>query len=273
MPALLPIRSTVAGSRTAVWSLLELAIPGVSPQPLGVIVADPQSGGFQILCREAAELDLEEDEADVVDALPQDLADKARELGVTQLLDSLEDSLSNFLRITDRDEIALESSLPALADELYERYVDSGVYPFTKHLPVYSLRAAATKFGEQMEAEELRWQRMPKSLRLTPDMFIAQVVGRSMEPLIPDGSFCVFRAATTGSRQGKRLLIEQFSELDTASRFTVKRYTSTKSVDPETGEWAHERIRLEPLNREFEAFELEPGACRVIAEFVQVIDN
>jgi phage repressor protein C with HTH and peptisase S24 domain len=43
-------------------------------------------------------------------------------------------------------------------------------------------------------------------------MFVAQVVGRSMEPLIPDGSLCIFRHGVRGSRQGKRLLIEKFSE-------------------------------------------------------------
>ncbi len=271
MLAVLPSRA--AETRAATWSLLEVAVPGQPVQPLGVIVAEPESGAFELRFREAAELDLEEDEAEWVENLPDDLAIRARELGVISLLSELEDTLSHFVRISDREQMAFSGSLSRLADDLYENHVDAAVYPFVRHLPVYSLRAAATKFGEQMEAEESGWQRMPSSQRLTPDMFIAQVVGRSMEPLIPDGSFCVFRAATGGSRQGKRLLIEQLSELDNASRYTVKRYTSTKSYDQETGEWAHGRIRLEPLNPEFEAFELEPGECRVIAEFVQVIDN
>ena len=41
-------------------------------------------------------------------------------------------------------------------------------------------------------------------------------------------------------------------------------------------EWQHESIRLEPLNPDFEAFDLAPDVFesryRVIAEFVQVLD-
>ncbi len=105
----------------------------------------------------------------------------------------------------------------------------------------------------------------------TEGMFIAHVVGRSMEPLIPDGSLCVFRAPLVGSRQGKKLLIEQFGTGSDSSRYTVKRYTSTK-IDNEDGTWTHDDIRLEPLNREFEAFTLGPDEFRVIAEFVKVLE-
>jgi len=144
------------------------------------------------------------------------------------------------------------------------------------------LRAAATKFGEEFDAAEISqpeaWMRAPRGLRLTEGMFVAQVVGRSMEPLIPDGSYCIFRGPVTGSRQGKRLLIEQTGGLaggqgsaaDLAGRYTVKRYTSRKSTDAD-GSWRHDGIRLEPLNPEFDAFELGAGDFRVIAEFVQVL--
>ena len=37
--------------------------------------------------------------------------------------------------------------------------------------------------------------------------------------------------------------------------------------------WQHETIRLEPLNPQFEAFELGAGDFRVIAEFVQVLSH
>jgi SOS-response transcriptional repressor LexA len=102
-------------------------------------------------------------------------------------------------------------------------------------------------------------------------MFVAQVVGRSMEPLIPDGSLCVFRAPVTGSRQGRVVLIENFGENDFAARYTVKRYARHAGRDESAEREAP--IRLEPLNREFEAFELEGDRFRVIAEFVQVLPS
>ena len=95
-----------------------------------------------------------------------------------------------------------------------------------------------------------------------------------MEPLIPDGSLVIFRKPRAGSRAGKRLLIEELGA-GSSARFTVKRYTSTKR---QTGEddWSHERIRLEPLNPEFPAFDLDPeefeGKYKVIGEFVRVLN-
>ena len=103
-------------------------------------------------------------------------------------------------------------------------------------------------------------------------MFIAHVVGRSMEPLIPDGGLCVFRAPVVGSRQGMKLLIEQFGASSDSARYTIKRYTSTKDYNVEDDTWNHARIRLEPLNPEFEAFTLRPDEFRVIAEFIKVLE-
>ena len=122
-----------------------------------------------------------------------------------------------------------------------------------------------------MEGGQEGWVRAPERLRLTEGMFVAYVVGRSMEPLIPDGSACIFRAPVTGSRKGRYLLIEKFGETDFASRYTVKRYARQGTL-VESGE-REEAIRLEPLNREFEAFELTSDQFRVVAEFVQVLPS
>lgn len=268
----------VPGESRAAWSLLEIAQPGARPEPLGVLLVDLETDRLTLRLRPSAEIEgLEEPEADILDVLAEDLRGKAEEAGGSALLDSLEDTLSNFLRIGDRTAIAYRGSPRRAADRLYDEYVDSEVRPYVTHLPLYSLRAAATRFGEGMDSVEEGWLRVPPDLRLTEDLFVARVVGRSMEPLIPDGSLCVFRHGVRGSRQGKRLLIEKFDETDFAARYTVKRYTSVKRVSPygegEDGEWEHERVRLEPLNREFEAFDLSPDAFRVVAEFVEVLED
>ena len=97
-----------------------------------------------------------------------------------------------------------------------------------------------------------------------------------MEPLIPDGSLCVFRRGVTGgvagSRQGRLVLVEALGG-GSNDRYTVKRYRSEK-VQKTDGTWSHERIRLEPLNPEFEAWDLDPEEerYRILAEFVQVLD-
>ena len=80
-----------------------------------------------------------------------------------------------------------------------------------------------------------------------------------------------------GSRQGKLVLVERMGATDTTTRYTIKKYTSEKKYSGEEGrmggeEWEHDRVRLEPLNKEFEGFDLKEGEARVIAEFIQVLE-
>jgi len=134
------------------------------------------------------------------------------------------------------------------------------------------------KFGEDRAVEPEGWVKTPTRLRLNRDMFVVRVVGRSMEPRIPDGSQCIFLAGVAGSRQGRLVLVERMDAVDTGSatsaRYTVKKYTSLKAPagKGEDVSWRHTAVRLEPLNPEFEGFDLEEGKCRVIVEFVQVLD-
>src|SRR5208337_5159854 len=110
-----------------------------------------------------------------------------------------------------------------------------------------TLRAAAGKFGADEEVEAEDWVRAPEGLRLTEGMFVVHVVGRSMEPRIPDGSLNIFRGPVVGSRQGKIVLVELIGAHE---KFTVKRYTSkiARAGHDEDDEWEHQWIRLEPLN-------------------------
>ena len=159
---------------------------------------------------------------------------------------------------------------------LYREHVRSEAQPFVTHLPRYALAVAAGPFLEnpvlaQESFEDQAWEEAPAGLRLTREMFVAEIVGHSMEPLITDGSLCVFRRGVTGSRQGRLVLVEALGEAGN-DRYTVKRYRSEKRMT-DAGEWAHERIRLEPLNPAFEAWDLDPqeDRYRILAEFVDVL--
>lgn len=273
--AVISISDVKGRLRHAEWSLMEVAPAGRGLIPFGVLLVDTETDELSLRCRKSSEIEgLEEQELDILDFLPDDLRKKAAENGASALVHLLEDSLSGFLRIGDRTALDYTGTAQRAADRLFDEHVDPEVRPYVTHLPLYGLRAAATKFGEDMAAEEEDWLRAPETLRLGPGMFIARVVGRSMEPMIPDGSLCVFRGGVTGSRKGRYVLIEKFGESDFASRYTVKRYTSEKiGMTGEDGEWEHTRIRLEPLNPEFEAFELGPDEFRVVAEFVEVLET
>jgi len=264
---------SIGAKRRACWSLLEIAPAGRRPIPYGILLADEETGVWTQRLRDISCFEeMDELESDILTALPADLEQKAREMGGLSLLASLEDTLSNYLRISDRTSIVY-SGAQATVDRLFDEYVDGSVGRFVTHLPLYGLRAAATEFsGEQeLKGEPEGWVRAPENLRLTEEMFIARVVGRSMEPLIPDGSLCIFRAGAAGSRKNRFLLIEKFDETDFAARYTVKKYARQGERD-ESAE-REDAIRLEPLNPEFEPFDLTSDKFRVVAEFLQVLSS
>ena len=255
---------SVLTTHRARYMIITLELPGAGPMNAGVMLEDPATDRLWVRLRRDWE-EFAPEEAEVLAALEYDLTAKARELGAKELLRYLEDTLSNVLVVADRGEVLVDDFERALS-RLYRENVQSTVRPFVTHLPRYSVAVAAGKFLENQEVSEEGWEEAPSDLRLTPELFVAKIVGRSMEPKIPDGSLCVFRGPVVGSRQGKRVLVEQFGVADADARYSVKRYTSTKD---EKGE--HKSIRLEPLNPEFDAFELADGQFRVIAEFVKVL--
>jgi phage repressor protein C with HTH and peptisase S24 domain len=260
----------VLTTRNAQYMILSLQLPGSGQTPAGVLLEDPATDRLWVRLRRDWD-EFVPEEADVLAALEYDLTAKARELGAQQLLRYLEETLSNTLVVTDRREVLVEDFEKALA-RLYREHVQATVRPFVTHLPRYSLAVAAGKFLENQEVTEDGWEEAPSDLRLTKELFVARIVGRSMEPKIPDGSLCVFRHGVTGSRQGRLVLVERRGG-GTNDRYTVKLYSSTKTQH-EDGAWSHERILLMPLNPEFESWSLDPeeDRFRILAEFVRVLD-
>jgi SOS-response transcriptional repressor LexA len=264
---------TAVATQAARLYLLTLELPSEMPVNAGVLLEDPSTGALHIRLRRDWELLLPADaqeEAEVFAELQYDLEAKAAELGSAKLLAQLQDSLSNILRISEPREVIVENFDRALTRQ-YRQHVETRPQPFRTHLPRYSLAVAAGKFLENHEITEDGWEEAPDGLRLTPDMFVARIAGRSMEPRIPDGSLCIFRSGVTGSRQGRLVLVEYLGG-GANDRYTVKRYRSEKAVGPD-GQWSQQRIRLEPLNPEFDAWDLDPQEerFRVVAEFVQVL--
>ena len=147
-------------------------------------------------------------------------------------------------------------------------------------VPLVPLKAAAGLFSDPQQRPQTGWEdgaewvAVESRHRLRPGMFVAQVVGRSMEPVIPDGAWCLFRAPVEGTRQGKTVLVElgDTADPETGQRYTVKRYESEKAADGDL--WRHERITLKPVNPEFTPIVLTGLAgdeIDVVAELVEVL--
>ncbi len=143
-------------------------------------------------------------------------------------------------------------------------------------VPLFTLKAAAGGFGDVQEVEPDGWVEPNTQRRLRPGMFVAQVIGRSMEPRISDGAWCLFQSPVRGTRQGRILLVQhrEIQDPETGGSYTIKRYRSKKESDG-TGSWRHEEIRLEPENPEFKPKVLEnvlDNEFLVIAEVVEVLN-
>lgn len=141
------------------------------------------------------------------------------------------------------------------------------------YLPIYDLQAVATSFRDQKTPEIKCWKPMKKKSK--EGYFIAQVVGKSMESAIPDGSWCLFRPDQGGSRNGKIVLVEsrRVTDPETQQSFTIKRYKSEKrQFKDET--WIHTKITLSPDNKEFKDIVLKnvrEDEFHIAAEFVEVL--
>lgn len=160
------------------------------------------------------------------------------------------------------NEIRIE---PEVNDEV--KYID--------FLPLYSIRAACGYFGEGDIVDELGWMKVEGLGKLNRNMFIIQAVGHSMEPVIHDGDYCVFRANPAGSRQGKIVLTQHhnFYDTDYSGSYSIKIYSSKKTYD-EYGNWAHEEICLQPKNSSYSPIiinEEESDEFRIVGEFVGIV--
>ena len=163
------------------------------------------------------------------------------------------------------------------------------VKPFVNAVPMYDLKIAAGRFGAEQVVEEVpqagevtnpgdyEWAALGGRTKPAPGLFVAQVVGESMNKRIPNGAWCVWRLNPAGSRQGKVVLAmhRDIQDPEMGGQFTVKVYESEKD-DLGDGSWQHSRIVLKPSSTDptFEAIVLEglvEGELVVVAEFVEVL--
>ena len=143
-------------------------------------------------------------------------------------------------------------------------------------VPLVPLKVAAGAFGDQqhIEDDDFEWVAVESRHRLREGMFVAQVVGKSMDPAIADGAWCLFRSPVEGTRQSKTVLVQlrDATDPETGQRYTVKRYKSEKAKKGDS--WRHEKITLEPVNPDFEPIMLtgaDDDEFEVIAELVGVL--
>lgn len=221
-----------------------------------------RNNGYEVI--EIAVSDLED-----AAAMTRHFRKLAGYLGANDLRDSIRTDTTWFQKVSELGPAGRRSAPRIIRPSPDQRYVNS--------LPLIPLKLAAGAFSElqRPDGDSWDWVEVDAHRRLRPGMFVAQVVGKSMEPLIPDGSYCLFAAPVTGPRQDRNVLVQLRDEVDpeTGERYTVKRYESEKATS-EDGTWRHLKITLKPVNPEFRPIELtaeDEGSIDVIAEMLEVL--
>jgi superfamily II DNA or RNA helicase len=178
----------------------------------------------------------------------------------------VQSSLVNFNEIDSTETITIQYQIDTESD-----------YDLSKSLiPLYDFYAAAGAFSEMQSEKNYTLIEVPERYG-SNDYFACTIKGESMNRVIPDGSVCLFKFYTGGSRNGKIMLVENFElqDPDFNSSFTVKTYSSEK-VFNDDGSYRHHSIILRPNSYldEYDDIVLDEyssNSMRTIGEFITVL--
>ncbi|WP_075344312.1 hypothetical protein [Tenacibaculum agarivorans] len=78
------------------------------------------------------------------------------------------------------------------------------VKPYENAVPFYDLKISAGNFSnEQLAEDQIYWINIQNRVRLNQDFFACQVIGESMNKVVPNGSFCLFKKDNGGLEKEK----------------------------------------------------------------------
>lgn len=150
------------------------------------------------------------------------------------------------------------------------------VKPYVNAIPIYNIYAAAGDFSDlqiQSEYENFEWIELPVNISVREDYFVCQIIGESMNKKIKNGSWCLFKKYSGGTREGKIVLAQHYNiqDSDFGASYTIKEYHSKKNITEDS--WSHKSIVLKPLSFDssFESIELkdeELTDLKIIGEFI-----
>ena len=151
------------------------------------------------------------------------------------------------------------------------------VKPYVNSVPLFDLKFAAGAFSDFQATGEEEWVELPDGMAPAQGLFVAQVIGESMNKRIPNGSWCLFRAKPAGTRQGKIVVAQHraITDAENGASYTVKLYGSEKVISDD-GTWKHVRVTLSPSStdpgfRDIVLLENDAANVNIVAELLAVL--
>lgn len=206
--------------------------------------------------------------------------DNGNEVSVVKVKFSMnhpvEDAIYEYLTTKTEESNKPEDNIQKTSIQPFKVLPFAEVIPFKNAIPLYDIKAAAGGFSELQISSDAEWIQLNKPFKYSEDYFVCKVVGESMNKVIPNDSWCLFKKDAGGSRDGKIVLAHQnyIQDADFGNGYTVKLYQSKKSVT-EDG-WKHLSITLKPQsnNPDYEELILEEDELtdlKVEGIFIEVL--
>jgi SOS-response transcriptional repressor LexA len=149
------------------------------------------------------------------------------------------------------------------------------VQPFINSVPLYDIAVAAGQFSEPQLVSDCEWAELPPPLKASKDYFICMVIGDSMNKIIPNGSWCLFKKIQRDANDGEIVLVlhKNIQDADFGNSFTVKKIFTEKFQDGENS--GNKSIKLKSYSNNLEV-EInltsdELVELKVIGVFVSVL--
>lgn len=192
----------------------------------------------------------------------------------------VEDSLFEYLtskiedsKLPDCKENKSEIEKPILP---YRILTPIEINKYNNCIPLFDVKVAAGDFSDPQNSDDKEWIQLNKPFKYSQDYFVCQIVGESMNKIIPNGSWCLFKKDPAGTRNGKIVLVHHgnIQDADFGRGLTIKRYESQKTTNDES--WEHNMIILKPESdrQEFKNIILENDELtdlKVVGEFVEIL--
>jgi SOS-response transcriptional repressor LexA len=204
--------------------------------------------------------------------------DGGKQLSVLKIRFNLTDPLTSSMYNYLQEKSAIKDVKPVKTAEIIP-FQES--LSFEKELmnpiPLYDFYAAAGTFSELQSEKDFTLIEGPVN-NSSNEYFACKIIGESMNRVIPNGSICLFKTYTGGSRNGKIVLVENMDiqDPDFNSAFTIKTYSSEKSVSEET--WGHTSVVLRPNSFDSSYQNIIITAenapeMRVVGEFLEIFKD
>ncbi|WP_244140853.1 DUF3427 domain-containing protein [Kaistella flava (ex Peng et al. 2021)] len=190
-----------------------------------------------------------------------------------QLEQPVVDSIYNYITTDKKLKLSEENSIVETEAVVLDDEKDS-----KNKIPLYNFYAAAGTFSEMQSEKDFTLIEGPENINKNNNYFACKIVGDSMNRVIPNGSICLFKTDSGGSRNGKIVLVENrnIQDQDFNSAFTIKTYSSEKTVSAEG--WKHDSIILRPNSfddsyKNIIINEENGEGMRIVGEFVSILVN